>query len=212
MKFNNVRRGMKREMNDIETVHAILDAGFICHVAFQHEGQPMIIPTAYGRSGNYLYLHGSTQNFMLRQMVNGQTACISITHVDGIVLAKSLFHTSVNYRSVVLFGKAEIVVDDEERIFGMKSITENIVKGRWDEVSIGTKQQLNATMVVKFTIDSASAKVRNEGCVGDDDIMDTVWSGVIPLKQQALQPIQDEKVGVQLPISESVRNFWNNHK
>ncbi|MFZ4799547.1 MAG: pyridoxamine 5'-phosphate oxidase family protein, partial [Bacteroidia bacterium] len=148
MEFNKVNRGAKREMNDEESVKNILDAGFLCHVAFQHQGQTMMIPTAYGRKEEDLYLHGSTKNFMLNQILDGQTICVSVTHLDGIVLAKSLFHTGVNYRSTVLFGKAFLVEDEEERIEGMKIITENIVKGRWDEVALGTESQLKGIKVI----------------------------------------------------------------
>mgnify|MGYP001605359252 CR=1 FL=1 len=212
MEFNKVIRGAKREMNDVESVNAILEAGFLCHVAFQHQGQTMMIPTAYGRAADCLYLHGSTKNFMLNQISDGQTCCISVTHLDGIVLAKSLFHTSVNYRSVVLFGKAVLVEDENERINGMKIITENIVKGRWDEVKIGDENQLKATMVIKYTIEKASVKIRNEGPLGDDEIKEEVWSGHIPLVRKALQPIQDSKFGVVLEMSDSVKNYFENNK
>lgn len=212
MEFNKVVRGAKREMNDIENVHAILDAGFLCHVAFHHQGQTMMIPTAYGRLEDNLYLHGSTKNFMLNQILDGQTICISVTHLDGIVLAKSLFHTSVNYRSVVLFGRAVLVEDENERINGMKIITENIVKGRWDEVALGDENQLKATMVIKFTIETASAKIRNEGPAGDEDLKDVVWSGHIPLAMKALQPIQDDKFGIALEMSDSVKNYYEKNK
>jgi uncharacterized protein len=212
MKFNKVIRGSKREMNDVNSVNAILDAGFLCHVAFQYQQQTMMIPTAYGRKNDLLYIHGSTKNFMLNQISDGQTACISVTHLDGIVLAKSLFHTSVNYRSVVLFGKAVIVEDENERLEGMKIITENIIKGRWDEVITGSEQQLNATMVIKFTIESASAKIRNEGPQGDDELKNEVWSGHIPLVMKAMKPIQDEKFGIILEPSESVKNYFENNK
>ena len=212
MEFNKVVRGAKREMNDIENVHAILDAGFLCHVAFHHQGQTMMIPTAYGRLEDNLYLHGSTKNFMLNQILDGQTICISVTHLDGIVLAKSLFHTSVNYRSVVLFGRAVLVEDENERINGMKIITENIVKGRWDEVALGDENQLKATMVIKFTIETASAKIRNEGPAGDDEIKDIIWIGHIPLAMKALQPIQDDKFGIALEMSDSVKNYYEKNK
>ncbi len=212
MEFNKVVRGAKREMNNEESVYAILDAGFMCHVAFQHQGQAMIIPTAYGREGDNLYIHGSTKNFMLNQILDGQSICISVTHLDGIVLAKSLFHTSVNYRSTVLFGKAVLVEDEKERMDGLKSITENIVKGRWNEVEVGDENQLKATMIIKFTIDSASAKIRNEGPVGDDSIHNEVWSGHIPLALKAAQPIQDKKFGVVLEMSKSVKNYYEKHK
>lgn len=212
MEFNKVVRGAKREMNDEKSVYEILDAGFLCHVAFQHQGQTIMIPIAYGRVNDDLYLHGSTKNFMLNQILDGQIACISVTHLDGIVLAKSLFHTSVNYRSVVLFGKAILVDDESERINGMKIITENIVKGRWDEVQIGNESQLKATMVIKFTIEKASAKTRNEGPMGDDEIKDEVWSGHIPIAMKALQPIQDNKFGVELELSNSVKNYFEKNK
>ncbi len=212
MEFNKVVRGAKREMNNEESVYAILDAGFMCHVAFQHQGQAMMIPTAYGRVGDTLYIHGSTKNFMLNQILDGQTICISVTHLDGIVLAKSLFHTSVNYRSTVLFGKAVLVEDEMERMDGLKSITENIVKGRWSEVEVGDENQLKATMIIKFTIDKASAKIRNEGPIGDDSILNEVWSGHIPLVMKAEEPLQDRKFGVVLEMSESVKNYYEKHK
>lgn len=212
MEFNKVVRGEKRAMNDVASVHAILDAGFLCHVAFQHQGQTMMIPTAYGREDDCLYLHGSTKNFMLNQILDGQTICISVTHLDGIVLAKSLFHTSVNYRSVVLFGKAFLLEDENERIHGMKIITENIVAGRWDEVKLGNESQLKATMVIKFRIERASAKIRNEGPLGDDEIKEEVWSGHIPLAMKALQPIQDNKFGLALEMSDSVKMYYEKNK
>lgn len=212
MEFNKVIRGAKREMNDEVSVKSILDAGFLCHVAFQHQGQAMMIPTAYGRKDEDIYFHGSTKNFMLNQILDGQTICLSVTHLDGIVLAKSLFHTSVNYRSVVLFGKASLVDDENERIEGMKKITENIIKGRWDEVTLGTESQLKATMVIKFSIEKASAKIRNEGPAGDDDILDEVWSGHIPLAMKAQLPIQDKKFGVELEMSNSVKNYFEKNK
>ena len=207
MEFNKVLRGAKREMNDEETVNNILDAGFLCHVAFQHQGQTMMIPTAYGRKDNALYLHGSTKNFMMNQLLSDQTTCIAVTHLDGIVLARTLFDTSVNYRSVVLFGKAVLVEDENERLTGMKMITENIIKGRWDEVKIGNENQLKATMVIKFIIEKASAKIRNEGPQGDDQITDEVWSGQIPLVTKAMEPVQDNKFGVELEMSTSVKKF-----
>ncbi len=212
MKFNKVIRGAKREMNDIENIYAILDAGFLCHIAFQHQGQTMMIPTAYGRFGDYLYMHGSTKNFMLNQILDGQTICITVTHLDGIVLAKSLFYSSVTYRSAILFGKAVLIDDDQEKIHGMKIISENLVKGRTDEVEIGTESQLDATMVIKFTIESASAKMRSEGPMGDDDILDKVWSGVIPLTIKALETIQDQKFGTTLDMSKSVKQYYEKNR
>lgn len=212
MEFNKIIRGPKRESNSEESVYHILDAGFLCHVAFQHEGQTMMIPTAYGRKENSLYLHGSTKNFMLNQLVGGQTTCISVTHLDGIVLARTLFDTSVNYRSVVLFGKATLVEDEQERMEGLKIITEHIIKGRWDEVPVGSENELKATMVIKFTIERASAKIRNEGPKGDEEKTNEVWSGHIPLVMKALTPVPDEKFGSSYPVCESVKNYYEQHK
>ncbi len=212
MEFNKVVRGAKREMNDEESVYEILDAGFLCHVAFQHQGQTMMIPTAYGRKGDEIYLHGSAKNFMLNQILDGQTICISVTHLDGIVLARTLFDTGVNYRSTILFGKAILVEDKNERIEGMKIITENVIKERWNEVNLGTEAQLKATMVIKFKIEKASAKMRSGGPLGDEEIKDEVWSGEIPLAMKALQPKLDSKFGVELEMSESVKKFYKKNK
>jgi nitroimidazol reductase NimA-like FMN-containing flavoprotein (pyridoxamine 5'-phosphate oxidase superfamily) len=207
MEFNKVIRGAKREHNDEESVYAILDSGFLCHVAFQHQGQVMMIPTAYGRKDDSIYIHGSTKNFMMNQILDGQTLCISVTHLDGIVLARSLFHTSVNYRSAVLFGKATLVENEAERIEGLKTITENIVKGRYDEVPLGTEAELKATMVIKFKIEKASAKIRTGGPMADEDIDVDIWSGQIPLAMKALTPIPDLKFGKEYELSESVASY-----
>jgi nitroimidazol reductase NimA-like FMN-containing flavoprotein (pyridoxamine 5'-phosphate oxidase superfamily) len=208
MEFNKVIRGANRAIQDIDKINEILDAGFLCHISFQHEGQTMMIPTAYGRKDNCLYLHGSTKNFMFKQILDGQTICIGITHLDGIVLAKTLFDTSVNYRSVILFGKAELVENTEERNEGLKIITNNIINGRWEEVPIGSENELKATMVVKFKIERLSAKVREAGPEGDEDKPNEVWSGHIPLVMKALKPIQDLKFGKELEMTNSVKEFW----
>lgn len=207
MEFNKIIRGAKREKNDEQTVYQILDAGFLCHIAFQHQGQSMMIPTAYGRKGDLIYLHGSRKNFMLQQICNGQTACICVTHLDGVVLARTLFDTSANYRSVVVFGKAVIVEDESERVEGMRIITENIIKGRFDEVKLGTENEVAATLVVKFKIENASAKVRDAGPTGDEDEEEIVWSGIIPLSIKASEPIEDEKNKNNFEWSESVKSF-----
>ncbi|HEV8082211.1 MAG TPA: pyridoxamine 5'-phosphate oxidase family protein [Chitinophagaceae bacterium] len=211
MEFNKILRGAARATNDEESIYNILDAGFLCHIAFQHEGQTMMIPTAYGRKDNTLYIHGSSKNYMLNQIINGETICIGITHLDGIVLARTLFDTSANYRSAVLFGKAELITDYADRMEGLKIITENIIRGRWNEVSVGSESQLKATMVVKFTIESASAKIREGGPKGDEEVPNEVWSGHIPLSVTASKPVQDEKFGIDLEMTESIKNFWQSN-
>lgn len=212
MEFNKVTRGNKRERNDEESVYQILDSSFLCHVAFQHQGQVMQIPTAYGRKEDTLFIHGSTKNFMMNQLLDGQTCCISVTQLDGIVLAKSLFHTSVNYRSVVAFGKAKLVEEEQEKLEGLKIITENIVKGRWDEVPVGTENELKGTLVIKIKIDSVSAKIRSGGPMGDETMVEKVWSGQIPLVMKALEPIKDVKFIDEVELSESVRHYWQSNK
>lgn len=212
MEFNKVIRGANRAVYEEEIVHEILDAGFLCHVSFQHQGNTMTIPTAFGREEDILYLHGSTKNFMLNQILDGQTICIAVTHLDGIVLARTLFDTSVNYRSVILFGKAVLVEAENERLHGLKIITEHIIKGRWNEVSVGSENQLKATMVIKFKIDKASAKLRNEGPKGDENEKQEVWSGHIPLALKASEPILDKKFGLDLAMTDSVKNYWQLHK
>jgi len=207
MEFNKIIRGSNRASNDTKTVYEILDAGFLCHIAFQHEGQCMMIPTGYGRINDFLYIHGSSKNFMMNQIVNGQTICIGVTHLDGIVLARTLFDTSINYRSVVLFGKAKVVDNEEERMKGLRIITDNIIANRWSEVPVGTENQLKATMVVKFNIEKASAKIRNGGPQGDEDKTNEIWSGHIPLKIRAMDPILDPKFGIELEMTESVKAF-----
>lgn len=212
MEYNKVVRKAKRGVYDIEKINDILDAGFLCHVSFQHEGQTMMIPTGYGRSGEYLYLHGSAKNFMFSQIINGQTICIGVTHVDAIVLARTLFDASINYRSVVMFGAAEPVDDQNEKLEGLKIITDNIIKGRWEEVPSGTENELKGTMVVKFKIEKVSAKVREGGPSGDEKRENEVWSGHIPLAIKALVPIQDLKFGKEMEMSKSAFEFWEKNK
>lgn len=208
MEFNKITRGANRAVNDEAHVYEILDAGFLCHVAFQHEGIPMIIPTAYGRKGDVIYLHGSAKNFMLNQIIQGQTICISVTHLDGVVLARTLFDTSANYRSVVLFGKASLIEKEEERLEALKIITENILPGRWEEVPVGSENELKATMVVAFAIERASAKIRSGSPAGDENQLNEVWSGHIPLELKALEPIADPKFGSNITMTKSVKDFW----
>jgi nitroimidazol reductase NimA-like FMN-containing flavoprotein (pyridoxamine 5'-phosphate oxidase superfamily) len=212
MNFNRIIRGADKAANDEESIYKILDSGFLCHVAFQHNEQTMMIPTAYGREENALYIHGSTKNHMLNQIINSQSVCIGVTHLDGIVLARTLFDTSANYRSVILFGKAELVIDNDERLKGLQIISENIIKGRWNEVSVGSENELKATMVVKFTIDKASAKIRDGGPKGDEENLHEVWSGHIPLSLKALDPVADTKFKVELEMTKSVTDYWEKHR
>ncbi len=204
MEFNKLIRNPKREANTEESLYQILDEGFLCHAGFTFEGQTMIIPIAYGREGDNIYLHGAASNFMMNQACNGQTVCITVTLLDGIVLARDLFHSSANYRSVVLFGKAEEVTDPEERKQGLRLISEQVLRGRTLEVSLGSEEKIGITKVIRFKIERASVKMRTGGPQGDEDDPNTAWSGVIPLVTAMLTPEFDPKRTDQVAYSPSV--------
>lgn len=207
MQFNKIIRGHKREANNETDLWSILDAGALCTVAFTHQGRAMMIPTSYGRKDHFLYFHGSTQSFMLNEILKNEQVCVSVTFLDGVVLAKTLFNTSVNYRSVVLFGKTRLIEDASEKYEALKIVTDQVIPGRWEEVALGTDKQLNATMVVEFEIESASVKIRNEDPAGDENEETMEWSGHIPFKTIALAPIFDSKRDEEVAISKSVKNF-----
>lgn len=211
MQFNKIIRGANKATTDLDEIYSIIDAGFLCHVSYVYGGESMMIPTSYGRKNDEIYIHGSTKNAMMRQILDGQTMCIAITHLDGIVLARTLFDTGVNYRSLVIYGTAQLVNDDE-KIEGLHIITENVIKGRWEEVPIGDENELKATMVIKIKIERLSAKVRTGGPLGDESKTNEVWSGQIPLATKALEPIQDMKFGVKLPVSKSVMDYWTKYQ
>lgn len=188
---NKIKRAPKRGHYDHITVYEILDAGFICHVGFVDNGKPVVIPMSYGRKDNFIYLHGASSARILNLLASDNSVCLSITHVDGIVVGRSLFDTSINYRSVVLFGKAN-VVPDEEKNDGLRHISEHILPGRWQEVRPTSVAELKATTILAVNIEHASAKIRSGP--PDDDVRDLdlpIWAGVIPLRLVADKPIND---------------------
>ncbi len=187
-----VKRLPKRGKYDRETVHAILDAGFVCHVGFSVDGQPFVIPTNYGRSGDIVYLHGSAASRMLRTLSEGVPVSVTVTHVDGLVLARSAFHHSVNYRSVVILGTARLVENPAEKMEALRVFTEHVMKGRWDDVRQPTEQELKATTVLALPLEEVSAKIRTGGPVDDEaDYTLPVWAGVLPLQTVAKEPLAD---------------------
>ena len=212
MKFNPIKRGANRQKNEEQALYEVLDAGFLCHVAFTHGGMAHQIPTTYGRENHCLYLHGSSKNFMLNQLLNGQKVCISVTHLDGVVLAQTLFNTSANYRSAIVYGTAELVCEQSERMHALKVITEHIIPGRWDEVPLGSASEIKATLVVKIPIESASVKMRAGGPQGDEKDNSHVWSGHIPLNLTASEAIFDRKFGESHSPTESVKAFRQKFK
>ena len=203
-----VKRLPKRGKYDRETVYSILDSGFVCHVGFSVDGQPYVIPTNYGRSGDIVYLHGSAASRMLRTLSEGVPVSVTVTHVDGLVLARSAFHHSVNYRSVVILGTARLVEDPAEKMEALRVFTEHVMKGRWDDVRKPTEQELKATSVLALPLEEVSAKVRTGG--PNDDAPDydlPVWAGVLPLETVPKQPVADPNRKNDPAIPEYLKNY-----
>jgi nitroimidazol reductase NimA-like FMN-containing flavoprotein (pyridoxamine 5'-phosphate oxidase superfamily) len=203
-----VKRLPKRGKYDRETVYGILDAGFVCHVGFSADGQPYVIPTNYGRAGDTLYLHGSAASRMLRTLSGGVPVCVTVTHVDGLVLARSAFHHSVNYRSVMILGTARLVEDPAEKMEALRIFTEHVLKGRWDDVRQPTEQELKGTMVLALPLEEVSAKVRTGGPVDDEaDYALPVWAGVLPLETVAQPPQPDPRLKSDTPLPIYLKNY-----
>jgi uncharacterized protein len=201
-----LRRLPKRGSHETSDINAILDAGFLAHIGFTLTGQPFVIPTLYGRDGEKLYLHGSAASRMLRELETGIPACVTVTLVDGLVLARSAFHHSMNYRSVVAFGTARKLTDPEAKNEALRIVSENVIRGRWDDVRPPTAHELKATTVLEFQIDEASAKVRTGGPVDDEEDYEmSVWAGVIPLTLDAHTPIPDERLKPNTPLPKYTR-------
>jgi nitroimidazol reductase NimA-like FMN-containing flavoprotein (pyridoxamine 5'-phosphate oxidase superfamily) len=201
-KRTELRRIPDRGSHDWETINQILDAGFLAHVGFCVNGQPFVIPTLYGRDGERLYLHGSAASRMLRELETGIPTCVTVTLVDGLVLSRSAFDHSMNYRSVVAFGTARKIVDPEQKIESLRLISEHLIAGRWQEVRGPSEQELKATTVLEFSIEEASSKVRSGPPLDDEsDYGLRVWAGVLPLEIKSRPPIPDDKLieGVTLP-------------
>ena len=203
-----VQRLPDRGQYDRETVHAVLDQGFVCHVGFVVEGQPFVIPTNYARVDEILYLHGSSASRMLKTLSGGVKVCVTVTHVDGLVLARSAFHHSVNYRSVVALGVAHLLEDADEKMRALEAFTNHVLPGRWNDVRTPTELELKGTSVLALPLDEVSAKVR----VGPpkDDLEDyslPIWAGVLPLMTVPGAPIDDPKLTAGLGVPANVRNY-----
>jgi uncharacterized protein len=203
-----VKRLPKRGNYDCDTVYQILDTAFVCHVGFSVDAQPYVIPTNYGRSGDTLYLHGSAASRMLKTLSAGVAVCVTVTHVDGLVLARSAFHHSVNYRSVVILGTARLVEDPAEKMEALRIFTDHVMKGRWDDVRQPTEQELKATTVLALPLEEVSAKVRSGGPVDDEaDYTLPVWAGVLPLETAVKAPVPDAQRKNDPPIPEYLKNY-----
>jgi uncharacterized protein len=190
-----VKRLPDRGAYDSETVHKILDEGLICHVGFSVDGQPYVIPTGFARVQDTLYIHGSAASRMLRTLSEGVQVCVTVTLLDGLVLARSAFHHSMNYRSVVMLGSATLVSDPAEKMKALEAFTEHIVRGRWNDVRLPTEAELKATAVLALPLAEVSAKIR-QGPPKDDaeDYELPIWAGVVPLTITPAAPVADARL------------------
>jgi nitroimidazol reductase NimA-like FMN-containing flavoprotein (pyridoxamine 5'-phosphate oxidase superfamily) len=192
---------------DRDVINRILDEGFICHVGFVMDGQPFVIPTGYGRRDDQVYFHGSSASRMLRNLSQGAAVCLTVTLLDGLVLARSAFHHSMNYRSVVVLGNAKIV-PDSEKAEALRIISDNIIRGRWNEVREPNEAELKATTVLMLPIDEASAKIRTGPPIDEPSDCDLpIWAGVLPLRSAAGEPIVDPAMRMQVELPDSVRGY-----
>jgi nitroimidazol reductase NimA-like FMN-containing flavoprotein (pyridoxamine 5'-phosphate oxidase superfamily) len=204
----NLKRLPKRGHYDRETIFGILDEGFICHVGFVVDEQPFVIPTGYARVDDKLYIHGSQASRMLRTVAGGVNVCVTVTIIDGLVLARSAFHHSMNYRSVVVFGRASIVEDHSEKLAALLAFSEHIVKGRWNDVREPSEQELRATTVLSLPLEEASAKIRVGPPLDDEeDYKLPIWAGVIPLQLVAGEPIKDPRLSEELEVPEYAKRY-----
>jgi len=208
---NKIRRIPNRGHYDKETIYEILDDGIICNISFIIDDQPFIIPTAYARVDDVLYVHGAKTSRMINQINRGLKICFSVTHLDGYVLARSAFHHSMNYRSVVVFGTGKIVNERDEKILALKVFSEHLIPGRWEDVRKPNEKELNATNVLKITIDEASAKIRTGPAVDDKEDYDLdVWAGVLPFKITKGELLKDELLKPGISVPDYLKEFTTN--
>ena len=193
---------------DRDTIYTILDEGFVCHVGFTVEGQPYVIPTMFARVGEAVYFHGSAASRMLRGVSGGLAVCVTVTLIDGLVLARSVFNHSMNYRSVVALGNATLVEEAEEKIAALRAFTEKILPGRWDDARQPNEKELKATSILRLPLSEVSAKMR-AGDVQDDeeDYALPVWAGVLPIRLAAREPFRDGRCDPGLAVPTAVTNF-----
>jgi len=201
-------READRAVYDRAAAYKILDEGFICHVGFVADGQPFVIPTSYGRVGDDLYIHGSAASRMLRRVDEGVPVCVTVTLLDGLVLARSIFNHSMNYRSVVVLGTAHTVTDPQEKLEALRLLSEHIIPGRWMESRQPNEKELKATSILRLPIEEFSAKVRQGSAIDDEeDYAFATWAGVVPLTLVAGEPIDDARLMPGLKAPEYARTY-----
>ncbi len=203
-----VVREPQRAVYDRAAAYKILDEGFICHVGFVLDGQPFVIPTGYGRIGDNLYIHGSSASRMLRNLDQGIPVCVTVTLIDGLVLARSIFNHSMNYRSVVVLGTAVAVRDPEEKLEALRLLSEHIIPGRWKDSRKPNEKELKATLALRLPITEFSAKVREGAAIDDEeDYSFPTWAGIVPLNTVAGTPIDDARLMPGQEVPEYARNY-----
>lgn len=205
---NRVKRLPERAAYDAETIYAILDEALICHVGMAVDGQPFVIPTIHARRGDTLLLHGATTSRMLQYMEAGNPLCVTTTLLDGLVVARGVFHNSMNYRSAVLFGVGRVLTDVDEKYAALHALTDRIMPGRWDDARLPSKKELKATTIIEMPIESATAKIRAGGPKDDaEDYEGDWWAGVIPIEQRFLAAVVDEKLKAGIAVPEYVKGY-----
>jgi nitroimidazol reductase NimA-like FMN-containing flavoprotein (pyridoxamine 5'-phosphate oxidase superfamily) len=201
-------REAHRAVYDRQAIYKILDQGFVCHVGFAAEGQPFVIPTMYARVGDDIYFHGSAASRMLRSLSAGLPVCITVTLADGLVLARSVFNHSMNYRSVVALGLATSIDDPDEKLRALQAFTDKLIPGRWNDARHPNERELKATSILKLPLTEVSAKVRASAVEDDaDDYALPVWAGVIPLRLVADPPLRDERCDPAIPTPVYAANY-----
>ncbi|WP_117883422.1 pyridoxamine 5'-phosphate oxidase family protein [Aureibaculum luteum] len=212
-KLNRVKRGQIRATYDVEKINTILDAGFIGYVSYVYQGGAITLPMAYGRKDNKVYLHGSQANRMLLALLEAKQMSMTVMHLDALVLARSGLHHSVNYRSATVFGTVKKIVNPKEKEAALFCFMEHMMKGRWDGIRPMHPEEIDRTLVVEMTIETASAKIRDVG-VGDEpeDYELEVWAGLVPIKQVAEYPISDKGIPQQLEIPKHVLDYYEQIK
>jgi nitroimidazol reductase NimA-like FMN-containing flavoprotein (pyridoxamine 5'-phosphate oxidase superfamily) len=205
---STVRRKPDRGSYDRDLIYTILDEAFVCHLGFVHDGQPFVMPTNYVRDGDRLLLHGSTAGRMMKALASGAPLCLTVTLLDGIVFAPTATGHSVNYRSVVVLGKARPIEGEDAKRAAMRAFVNHVIRGRWQEVSPPTEQELKGTMVLEVPLTEVSAKVRTGFAVDDqEDYASGAWTGVVPMKWTAGEPIPDPRGNSAVPVPEVARNY-----
>jgi hypothetical protein len=210
---NEIKRLPERGSYDRDTIYQILDEALICHVGFVEKKLPYVIPINFARVEDTLVLHGAKASRLLKHVGAGHPVCVEVTLVDGLVLARSVFHHSINYRSVVVFGTGRIVVEEQEKLAALEAITEHIIPGRWREARLPNQKEMNATSVVSIKIDQASAKVRSGPPADEEaDYALPVWAGELPIQELPLWPVRDELLAKEIAAPGYITKYSRKQK